>query len=57
MSKIINVETEMVFAENAGEYIPNKDCPEPDYLKFCRMSDEELLSDLSEILGEDIWTN
>ena len=52
MSKKINVETAMESAENAGEYIPNKDRPEPDYLKSYRMSDEELLDFVKRIVDD-----
>lgn len=52
MKKKINVEDAMVSAENAGEYIPNKDRPKPDYLKSCRMSDEELLDFVKRIVDD-----
>ena len=52
MSKKINVETAMESAENAGEYIPNKDRPEPDYLKSYRLSDEELLDFVKRIVDD-----
>ena len=52
MEKKINVKAEMVSAENAGEYIPNKDRPEPDYLKSYRLSDEELLDFVKRIVDD-----
>lgn len=52
MVKKINVEDAMVSAENAGESIPNKGRPEPDYLKSYRMSDEELLDFVKRIVDD-----
>ena len=52
MEKKINVEAAMVSAENVGKYIPNKDRPEPDYLKSYRMSDEELLDFVKRIVDD-----
>ena len=52
MEKKINVEAAMVSAENAGEYIPNKGRPKPDYLKSYQMSDEELLDFVNRIVDD-----
>lgn len=52
MEKKINVKAAMVSAENAGEYIPNKDRPEPDYLRSYQISDEELLDFVKRIVDD-----